>query len=76
MSAYHRPQRENLSLKTMDIPGAMGKQVIPDRKLVYKEKEMPPNSGFYSKPREDANFGRETSQIDPYYLQEEIRHSE
>ena len=35
MSAYERPQREVLSLKTSDIPGAMGKSKIYEKKLVY-----------------------------------------
>lgn len=72
MSVYNRPTRDNLSLKTMDIPGAMGKKVIPDRQLVYREKEMP-REGQYG--RAIPEYQSEHYQIDPYELQEEIRHS-
>lgn len=34
-SAYNRPQRQNLSLKTIDIPGAMGKSKIYEKQLIY-----------------------------------------
>ena len=35
MKAYDRPQREVLSLKTSDIPGAMSKGKIYKKRLVY-----------------------------------------
>lgn len=71
MATHNRPQREDFSLKTMDIPGAMGKKVIPDRKLVYQEKQMPQYGGHSQR----SQYNEELSHIDPYELQKNIRHS-
>lgn len=76
-SAFQRPQRDNLSLKTIDIPGAMGKQAFPERRLVYQNKQMPqyPTGGYQSQTYKQEP-SQERSNLDALSLQEELRHSQ
>lgn len=75
MSVYNRPTRENFSLKTVDIPGAVSKKAIADRQLIYREKDMPQMAPLGAYAQRNGTLGREFSHIDPLELQEDIRHS-
>ena len=76
-----------LSLKTSDIPGAMGKSKIYEKKLVYNGvQEHAPvhlaqnyhNSQYYGQQRRMYEHEEDTQKElpDPYELEQNIRNSE
>lgn len=61
----------------MDIPGAMGKQAFPERRLIYQEKQMPQLYGEgYQRQNYRQEPSRERSNLDALSLEEELRHSQ
>lgn len=87
-SAYNRPQREVLSLKTIDIPGAMGKSKIYEKKLIYDQGKshagghiIDHNTWHQSKLYgHDRRMYEDETSIpsnlpDPYELEASIQHS-
>jgi len=79
-SAFHRPQRENLSLKTNDIDGAIGKHRIHERKLVYTdpyEREYvnpnPYGSGEFKKRMYEKQPIDPRQLPDPYELEQHVK---
>ena len=84
MSAYQRPQRELLSLKTEDIEGAVGKHKIYEKKLIYQNddkkyqyQEHTPRADLYAHGDRRNEFDLYSKNLDglpdPYELENSVR---